>query len=359
MSDDKPTVSEDITNEAPAVDTAEPEYVPLDMDFGLTAAVDAEAVETEVEPEITAEDVEEVDPDGELPEVEEGADEDADAEAAAPETVPEGDEPAEEESELSDEEPDEGLAATKAPKKKKSPMVPKARLDEVLAKQRDLQKQLDSMNAATEAVAEQAADTPPEYDFDAKELQYQELVLDGEGAKAVALRHEIRQAERDSIRAEMKQDMSQTVTQDRTANALQQAADNLEDNFPVFNAKSEDYNEALTQEVIDLRDAFIIKGDSPVEALGKAASYVIKDNGLYDPADETSLADEPAAKVDEVARKRKQVSKKMKVAGQQPPTLPETSEADPEARIDINNLTDEEFESLPEKTLARMRGDII
>ena len=60
-------------------------------------------------------------------------------------------------------------------------MVPKSRLDEVLAKQKALQKQVEEMKAA----AEKPADAPEEYDFDAKELEYQQLVLDGEPQKPI------------------------------------------------------------------------------------------------------------------------------------------------------------------------------
>ena len=71
--------------------------------------------------------------------------------------------------------------------KQKSPMVPKSRLDEVLAKQKALQKQLDEQ-VAQQAQAQAEA---PEYDFDSKELEYQQLVLDAEPEKASALRQEI------------------------------------------------------------------------------------------------------------------------------------------------------------------------
>ena len=57
----------------------------------------------------------------------------------------------------------------------KPPMVPKSRLDEVLAKQKALQKQLDEMNKAKQEASKENA---PEYDFTAKEAEYQELVLE-------------------------------------------------------------------------------------------------------------------------------------------------------------------------------------
>ena len=54
----------------------------------------------------------------------------------------------------------------------KAPMVPKSRLDEVLAKQKALQKKLDLIHAEKE-VAPQA----PSFDFVSKEAEYQDLVL--------------------------------------------------------------------------------------------------------------------------------------------------------------------------------------
>ena len=98
------------------------------------------------------------------------------------------------EEELEEEPEEEDVAAeledAAEVKPSKKQMVPKARLDEVLAKQKALQKQLDEMTAANVKTAE----APDAYDFDTKEVEYQNMVLDGETEKAVALRREIRKA---------------------------------------------------------------------------------------------------------------------------------------------------------------------
>ena len=238
----------------------------------------------------------------------------------------------------------------------KKPTVPKARLDEVLAKQKALQKQLDEINAANE----KAEEAPEAYDFDAKEVEYQNMVLDGETEKAVALRREIRKAERDTLEYEMRQEMSQTVNQDRQMTALQQAANAMEDAYPVFNRDSDDYNEDITNEVVELRDAFIMKGYEAVDALSKAVKYVVKDHDL-DQAQESapSLAGK-AQKSDELAKKRAQVNKKLKAADAQPPELPgESSAHHGERALDLSTMTEEEFAALPEATLKRLRGDIL
>ena len=282
--------------------------------------------------------------------------EDAEEETVAEEPeeiVSEDEQSTEEETEPEAELEEEPEVEEKAAKK---PMVPKARLDEVLAKQKALQKQLDEINAANE----KAEEAPESYDFDAKEVEYQNMVLDGETDKAVALRREIRKAEREQLEYEMRQEMSQTVNQDRQMTALQQAANAMEDAYPVFDRNSDDFNEDMTNEVVELRDAFIMKGYEAVDALSKAVKYVVKDHDL-DQAQESapSLAGK-AQKSDELAKKRAQVSKKLKAAEAQPPELPgESSSNHGEKGLDLSTMTEEEFDALPEATLRRLRGDIL
>ena len=235
-------------------------------------------------------------------------------------------------------------------------MVPKARLDEVLAKQKALQKQLDEINAANE----KSAEAPDAYDFDAKEVEYQNMVLDGETEKAVALRREIRKAEREQLEFEMRQEMNQTVTQDRQMTALQQAANAMEDAYPIFDRNSEAYNEDVTNEVVELRDAFMMKGYEAVDALSKAVKYVVKDHDLDQTQESAPSLAGQAQKTDEVARKRAQVTRKLRVADSQPPELPgESSSNHGEKGVDLSTLTEDEFAALPEATLKRLRGDIL
>lgn len=247
--------------------------------------------------------------------------------------------------------------AQEPPVTKDGKMVPKSRLDEVLAKQKALQKQLEDMKKAQEP----PADAPEAYDFAAKEREYMNLVLDGKEAEAVQLRQEIRTAEKTQLEFEMSQKMQQTVSQNAQATALQAAANELEANFPVFDQNSAEYNADYTQEVIDLRDAFIVQGFDVVDALSKAANFVIKDHGLAEEAPQQSTLTQSAAPVqDEVAKKRAEVNKKLNAAKSQPPELPgESSAARGEKALDISTMTEDEFNALPEATIKRLRGDLL
>jgi len=328
----------------PGADSPEPVQEKFDLNFGLGEEVeDAEEPTEEVE-ENPVEETEAVIEEEE--EVEDDTADDGDQEEEDGDTL--------EEEEVAAEAPEEV-----APAQPKKPMVPKSRLDEVLAKQKALQKQLDDMRAAQE-VAESA---PEEYDFATKEVEYQSLVLDGEAEKAAALRQEMRKAERDQIAFEMRQEMTQTVNQNQQATALQTAANDLEATFPVFDQNSESYNAEYTQEVIDLRDAFITQGHGAVEALGKAANFVVKSYDLVESGDEASAlsgSKAPAKRADEVAKKRAEVSRKLKAADAQPPELPGESSANRgERALDVASMSEDEFNALPEATLKRLRGDII
>jgi hypothetical protein len=332
MSDDKDTNQEEAPIQfdlMPGADRMEEDDSPsLDLSF------------TEVEEELVQESVEEEE---EL--VAESAEEDSE------EIVSEDEQSIEEETEAEVEE-----APVVAGKTSKKPMVPKARLDEVLAKQKALQKQLDEINAANE----KSQEAPESYDFDAKEVEYQNMVLDGETEKAVALRREIRKAEREQLEYEMRQEMSQTVSQDRQMTALQQAANAMEEAYPVFNSNAEEFDQEMTNEVVELRDAFIMKGYEAVDALSKAVKYVVKDHDLDKPEESVPSLAGKAQKTDEIAKKRAEVSKKLRAAESQPPELPgESSSTHGEKGIDLSTMTEDEFAALPEATLKRLRGDIL
>ena len=347
--------------EVKANDLADNENV-FDARVGADPVEEAETLDLnfmDEEEEAPAETVAETEEAVEEPEVEEetvAETEEAEETTEEPETEEET--VAETEEAVEEPEVEEPVAEAEPEPEPKKIMVPKERLDAVLAKQKALQKQLEEMQAQQTVEAE----APEPYDYDAKETQYQEFVLEGETAKAAALRKEIRAAEKAEMQYEFEKKMGLTVQESHQANALQQAAAELEANFPMFNQNHEAFDTEATQEVVDLRDAFITQGFTPVDALAKASSFVIKDRGVVDQAPESALS-APKAKpaVDEVAKKRANNVKKLKAAEAQPPELPgESSSAHGEKpESDFSNMTEEEFNALPEATLKRMRGDIL
>ena len=247
----------------------------------------------------------------------------------------------------------EGVEEESDVEEPKSPMVPKSRLDEVLAKNKEMQKRLQDIEGEAKDVPE-----TPAYDFTIKEREYQDLVLEGETDKAALVRQEIRNAERDQIMSEMQNKMGQTVQQDREQHELAQKASEIMDVFPIFNEKSKAYDEVLTSEVMELRDAFIFQGYGAADSLAKATEVTLlsKKPELLQGSD--TLTSDPAPTLSKVVQERKQkasVKKKVEASQSQPPKLKGESSA--KKVVDINVLSDDEFKALPEDTLRRLRGD--
>jgi len=320
------------------VKTAE-EVKPFEVDLNFEdEPVAEEAVAEEVKEEVVAEEPKvEVEPEPE-------AEAEAAVEAEAEETV---EFPTEEVPEVIEE------PIAEETKKPKAPMVPKSRLDEVLAKNKKMQKRIDDIEKQEAEVKAEA----PKYDFDVKEQEYQQLILDGESAKAVGLRNEIRKAEKDALMFDIQQQMGHTVQQDRAQQELAQKAEEIASTFPILDENAADFNEELTREVMELRDAFITQGYEPADSLAKATEYTLA-------AKKPELLHTQEAKdttqTKQLAEKKQKATVKNKIAASkaQPPTLKGESAAKRgDKAADINVLSDDEFGALPAETLRRLRGD--
>ena len=137
----------------------------------------------------------------------------------------------------------------------KEPMIPKSRFDEVLAKQKALQKKVEELSNPVEKI-----EKAPEFDFEAKELEYQDMILNGQPTEAAKIRAEIRAAERQTMMFEVQNQMGQTVQQSTETMRLQQKAAEIAKNNPILDEGSPEYDEVKTKEVLGLRDAYIIQG---------------------------------------------------------------------------------------------------
>lgn len=335
---------------------------PLDMNFGFGEDKTPEDDDESEEDESTedGEEADEGDDDGEAEETEESDEDDSEEtdeeeEEGEPDKGGEDDtSEAESEEEVEEEEPkDEG----KAKASKSGPMIPKSRFDQVLNKNKALQAKLDALEA--KAGKPEGEETEAEaYDFDAKEAEYQDLILDGETQKAAALRREIRAAERAEIVAEVAKSNTESNTQNRVADALQDAAQEWYDAYPPLNPDSENFDKDLTADIVRVRNGLIASGSNAVDALNEAVELQLARRGLIEPEGQTQEKPKPAARK---KRKKNTVAEKLKAQRSQPAEQNGEGAATraTEDEIDLDKLSDEEFDALPAKTLARLRGDIL
>tara|TARA_Y100000114_G_C11732774_1_gene314520 strand:+ start:442 stop:1440 length:999 start_codon:yes stop_codon:yes gene_type:complete len=296
----------------------------VDMNFEDTQEEEEDEVETEEEPS------EEPEEEAEEEDVEDASE---DAEDSGEESVLEGDA-----QDIQEPEGDvqEGADETK------EPMIPKSRFDEVLAKQKALQKQLDDALAPKVEDVKEA----PDFDFDAKEVEYQTLLMEGEAEKATQLRKDIREAEKQQMMFEMQAKMGQTVTQNQEQVDLQTKATQLESIYPELNQANPNFNQDKTNQVLELRDAFMIQGYTGADALQKSVDLIM--GGAPQDVD-------PVQK--EVVKKKKIANTKKKIAAaeKQPPAMKGKNKVD--KKVDISTMSVDEFDALPPETLKRMRGD--
>jgi hypothetical protein len=303
---------------------------------------------------------------------EEPVEEPEEDEEAVEEPVAEAEEPAADEPEPVEEEPEapveaaedetEEVVAAEEPKEttQDQKMIPKYRFDQQNATLKEYKKELDALRSQMKEPEAFKSD----FDFKTKEVEHNNLVLDGELEKAAALRMQIDEARYKQMEHDLTQKISQNVNQSQQASALQRAAAELESEFPIFDKSSNQFNEKLTDEVNALHQGLMAKDENPVTALHKAVKYVLMGNGYVDMNDPTpepaGLAASSPRSEDEVAKKRAEVSKKLKAAESQPPQMPgESSSAHGERPNDLGSMTEDEFNALPDATLKRLRGDIL
>ena len=123
--------------------------------------------------------------------------------------------------------------------------------------------------------------------------------------------------------------------------------------YPEFNDSSEFANTEAIGELVEMRDFFIAaKGMSPAEAITKAAEKVARMYGLGaepEVIDETKPVDDRTV----VAIKRG-----ARVAAGQPSTAAVgVGTRQDAAKVNIQTMSEEQFEALPEAEKRRMRGD--
>lgn len=279
--------------------------------------------------------------DGEEAEAEEGEEASGEAEEA-----PEG-KAAEDEDGEPEPEPE--------PEPKKQHRIPKERFDQVNDRRKIAEEQnLQLQERIKQLEADGGEGGEDAFDFASKEQEYAEAIVDGEFEKAKTIRAEIRTADRAEMRKEMQATEQNATNRTKDQLAFDNTVNEYRGKFAEFDPESESYDDALTAEVVEMRDGYMASGNySPAEALAKAAKTIAK---VYDLSDQTA---EPVVDDEVVVEPKKtNVKEKAKTAGKQPPKM-DTGTPSGEAAVSVLDMNEDEFDALPESAKARLRGDIM
>ncbi len=243
--------------------------------------------------------------------------------------------------------------------KKKRIRVPKARLDEESAKRRKAEEELEKLRAqlAAQARAQEESATPkgPSMDELEKELEdleekYEDAVINGEKDTARKLRGQIAKA-RDTI---IESRVTTKAEAARSAALEQVQFDNFLDRtlaaYPELDRSSEEYDSASEADVMDIAEAFLAKGQSRVEAIGKAVKLVLGAKKAAEP--------EAEPKTEKKTLGRKVVDTEKQGAVKQPPSLKPVGDSG-DKQPSLHALPEDQFNKLSEAELRAARGDDI
>ena len=243
--------------------------------------------------------------------------------------------------------------------------IPKARYDEQVAKERLARETAERRYAELEAKMGQVSRSEDvaklEESVTAMEQQHAKLLLDGDHEAAAKVMRDIRLTERKIALQESSERMSQTASETRESIKMDMVIEKLESTYAALNPNGEEYNAELVDEVLGWQSVYMERHRmSPSQALAKAADKVMATQvapAAAEPAKGLSAAQAAAP-----GRKQDQVSKNLAAAGAQPASTKgvgqDSDKAGLAGKIDVNNLTPEDFEALPESMRAQLRGDL-
>lgn len=283
-----------------------------------------------------------------------------------------GDEPtaADEDLRAAAEELEEGTEEAKktgTPKSGKGKFIPLDRHEKLLKKERARREELEaqlSQSRAGQQMAQANEDlSRVEDELVAMEARYNDLLAEGDTQAAAQLMTQIRRknAELNSITAAQRdaEVMARAVEKVRFDEAL----DRIEEAYPELDPNSDEYDEDTYQDVYDLMMAGRQRGLSATKALQRAAARVM---GAETTAQKRATTATPRVDENDVASRRRgeAVRRNLDAARRTPPATHRISANNDAAggaltAKAVMNMSEDDFEKLSDKDLARLRGDVL
>lgn len=241
-------------------------------------------------------------------------------------------------------------------------MIPRARLNEVIAQREEAEARAAQFEAAL-----RARDNPPpqekahEFDFEGKEAEAAQAIIDGDMEAYRAIRAEIRAADREAVGREAEARAWQAMNQRQQQEMLVQekqvftvVAQDAVKFYPFLDAETGDPD--AIKEVIEYRDFLIAKGTRPAQALADAVNRIAPLHLSRLGMTVQAAAAPPTGTAD--PRKAAAVARNVAAANAQAP-IPAggIGERATAGRLNVEKMSDEQFKSLSEEEKKRLRGD--
>lgn len=266
-----------------------------------------------------------------------------------------------EEGEETPEEKAEREAAEEAQRKQDNIRIPKKRVDEMVgkanAKAEAALQELAQVKAQLQALQTKPTENELETlrkSIDDLKDKYEEHMLDGRKAEAQAVRKEL-DAKQDEL-IERRIALNAHQAQEGVIAKLTYEAElaKMEAKYPQINPDSENHDPELEKELGDLMTIYIKSGFSAIEALHKAARYVMPKAAPAQAAAKPNAAEE---------RARQAKAKAAEAAKKQPTDITEVGKDSDKAgggtggKLDVMRMSQKQFAALDDDTIRKNRGD--
>lgn len=204
----------------------------------------------------------------------------------------------------------------------------------------------------------------PAFDEDAKEREYLEKLAAGDDEGALAVRKEINAHLKASAKAEALQETQEVLTKAELEREFNKAVKQVKKEHPWLDENSPEADEDSIDMVVALRDQAIRKGKAPHEALKDAVARVAKvrpkgdaDGDDKDGGDGKDGDDSKAGS--EADRKAAAIQRGVDANNAQPPANAggKGDRAARTSQLDIENMSEADFDKLPDAEKRRLRGD--
>ena len=251
--------------------------------------------------------------------------------------------------------------------------IPKARFDEVNEGRKEALRKLEEAQAEIErlkkagagadgstaapATAKPAAqaDAGPGasgFDVDAKEQEYAEALYAGDGKKAASIRREINAHLVTEATSRAREVAATEFTARETQTLLKAAVQTAVEAYPWLNTKE---GEEALDLIVAARDQRIKKGMPPHLALQEAVNKIAPKFAPEGDTPSRESTDTPERKDTRTAQALARGAADSLL--QPPPVQAGIGNRATAARIDVESLTEEQYDALPEAEKKRLRGD--
>lgn len=251
--------------------------------------------------------------------------------------------------------------------KAKDTRIPAARHKEILDKERErreaVEAELAKYKQGSSIAATNAEITAAETKLLTLEEEHAQLSLDGKVREAALKMGEIRRTERSILEATAV--MREQAAEIRAVETVRydMACDRVEEAYPQLDTKSDQYDRALSAEVIELQNAYKAMGHTPTVALQKAVKLIMPAATTAKQADAVKVEPKVDPKAVEEQRKVDAKAKTAEAVGKTPASTAkvgansDTKGGGAVTAKDVMKMSFKDFDNLDENVLAAARGD--